>query len=135
MKVFASNDVMYMDEVRACKVHGDYRHFLRKGTTSWRCRKCQTEAVSRRRRKVKTLLVEEHGGHCVICGYDRCVGALDFHHVDSKQKSFGVGNAGMTYSLERMRDEAKKCVLLCKNCHAEVELGITLVPSRPGDGA
>jgi hypothetical protein len=34
---------------------------------------------------------------------------------------------GATRSLERNRREAAKCVLLCSNCHAEVEAGLKIL--------
>jgi len=79
------------------------------------------EAVARRRRR---LLVADAGGRCSVCGYDRYIGALQFHHRDGKAKSFGLADRGLTRSLEAVRAEAAKCVLLCANCHSEVEAGI-----------
>jgi predicted HNH restriction endonuclease len=35
---------------------------------------------------------------------------------------------GFTRSFEKMREEAQKCVLLCANCHAAVEAGLTELP-------
>lgn len=67
--------------------------------------------------------MREAGGRCVICGYDRHIGALHFHHLDPDQKSFSIAHGGITRSLARAREEVKKCVLLCANCHAEVEAG------------
>jgi hypothetical protein len=81
------------------------------------------ERVARRRRQIKELLVQEAGGRCVLCGYDRCVAALHFHHVDPSEKSFAIARRGHTRSLERAREEARKCVLVCANCHAEIEGG------------
>lgn len=53
---------------------------------------------------------------------------LHFHHVDPSTKSFAVSVA-TGKSLQTFREEAKKCVLLCANCHGEVKAG--LVPSPP----
>ena len=69
----------------------------------------------------------EAGGCCTICGYDRYIGALQFHHRDSETKRFGIGNRGLTRSLDAVRAEASKCLLLCANCHSEVEAGIVTV--------
>ena len=80
------------------------------------------------RRRTKERLVQEAGGACAICGYDRYVGALEFHHLDPRQKAFGLSMHGITRSLADLRAEAAKCVLLCGNCHAEVERGIATVP-------
>jgi hypothetical protein len=82
---------------------------------------------------VKALLVEEAGGRCVVCGYSRYLGALGFHHVDPETKSFALGAVGVTRSLEKARAEAAKCILLCANCHAEVEAGIVSLSNRALD--
>lgn len=110
---------------KVCKKHGltDYAQ-NKNGTT--RCRKCRSEAVQRRRRKVKRLLVEYKGGCCQRCGYSKCMNALEFHHVDDN-KEFGLSAKGVTISLARLKVEADKCDLLCANCHRELheELRIT----------
>jgi hypothetical protein len=84
--------------------------------------------VAQRRRAIKRKLVEEAGGRCLICGYDRCQAVLEFHHLDPSLKEFDLGRIGVTRSLERSRAEASKCVLLCANCHREVEAGIAVLP-------
>jgi len=89
-----------------------------------------SDAVSRRRREVKRILVEEAGGGCALCGYDRCVSALSFHHLEPATKSFELSRRGVTRSIERARAEARKCVLLCANCHAEVEAGLASPADR-----
>ena len=90
------------------------------------------ERVAAYRRRVKEILVEEAGGRCRVCGYDLYIGALHFHHLDPTLKRFAVSHAGTTGSLRSMREEARKCVLLCANCHAEVEAGLVLLAS-PAD--
>lgn len=70
----------------------------------------------------------EAGGRCRLCGYDSYVGALQFHHREPAAKAFGLGQRGLTRSLAAMRAEAAKCVLLCGNCHAEVEAGLADLP-------
>lgn len=108
--------------VLPCPHHGSSEH-VRDTRGYYRCRRCRQEGVVRRRRKVKAILVAEAGGRCRLCGYDRCLAALEFHHVDPTTKRFGMAQDGMARSLERMRAEARKCLLLCSNCHAEVESG------------
>ena len=118
------------DEVEAnCPVHG-VTLFVRRGRHGFRCRQCRMEAVDRRRREIKRTLVAEAGGACAICGYDRSPYALQFHHLEPADKLFGLGAGGLTRSLDRARAEAAKCVLLCANCHAEVEAG-SLLLRRP----
>jgi hypothetical protein len=70
------------------------------------------------------MLVEEAGGACKLCGYARCLSALEFHHLAPAEKQFSLSQHGVTRSIERAREEAQKCVLLCANCHAEVEAGV-----------
>ena len=80
-----------------------------------------------RRRRIKRQLIEEAGGGCILCGYDRFPGALQFHHLDPAQKSFALSVQGVARSLEKARAEAAKCVLMCANCHAEVEGGLATI--------
>lgn len=110
-----------------CRKHG-VTSFVLEGRGYYRCKRCRLERVGRRRRTIRSRLVAEAGGKCVICGYHRCHRALQFHHLDPRTKEFHLGHTGMTRSLARSRAEASKCILLCANCHAEVEAGITAVP-------
>jgi hypothetical protein len=73
-------------------------------------------------------LVREAGGQCVICGYARNVRALEFHHLDPSTKRLALSGHGIVVSLDALRAEARKCVLLCSNCHAEVEDGAVELP-------
>lgn len=115
--------------VLGCAKHGRVRHVLH-GSGYYRCARCNSEAVSRRRRAIKRRLVEEAGGSCVLCGYDGCIAALHFHHVDPSTKRFHLSLKGLARALDTVRQEAQKCVLLCANCHAEVEAGITRLPDQ-----
>jgi DNA-binding transcriptional ArsR family regulator len=115
-----------------CPRHGHTRHAVVDGR-GLRCCKCRSEAVAARRRKVKATLVDEAGGACGLCGYDRHVGALQFHHVDRATKDFSIAHRGVGRSLDRARSEVAKCVLLCANCHAEVEAGVAKLPAVVAD--
>lgn len=108
---------------KICNKHGHARHFER-NDGSFRCGKCASEWVVRSRIKKKRKLVELFGGRCKLCGYKRYIGSLDFHHRNPKEKSFSLSVKGLCYSWKDILKEANKCVLLCKNCHMEVESGI-----------
>jgi len=82
------------------------------------------KAVAKRRRKIKLLAVEYKGGKCQICGYNKYPGALDLHHIYG-DKSFGISDKGYTRSWEKVKQELDKCILICANCHREIEAGIT----------
>ncbi len=87
------------------------------------------KAVTERRRKLKAMIVEYRGGKCMLCGYNRCIWALDLHHLDESQKEFGLSVRGMTRSWEKIKEEADKGVLLCANCHREIHAGFAKIPS------
>jgi transposase len=108
---------------RRCRRHG-ITDLRLEGRGYYRCLRCRADRVADRRRKVKQTLVAEAGGCCALCGYARYVGALQFHHVDPATKRFSLGMCGVTRSIEAARAEASKCLLLCSNCHAEVEAGL-----------
>jgi hypothetical protein len=117
-------------ELRVCKKHGvtSFRLFKEgRGRSRWRCTRCSGEAVTRRHRKVKVTLVLEAGGACCVCGYDRCLFNLHFHHVDPAAKSFSL-TVAMGKGIDRLRAEAKKCILVCANCHGEIETGLVACP-------
>jgi hypothetical protein len=87
--------------------------------------------VTRRLQKVKRTLVDEAGGCCAVCGYDRCVINLHFHHVDPANNSFAM-TVAIGKSIANFRAEAKKCVLVCANCHGEIEAGVIKSPPAGG---
>lgn len=113
--------------MRECRHHGWLVH-TRDSEGYVRCPRCRSERVSDRRRRVKALLVAEAGGCCAICGYDAYAGALQFHHLDPDAKRFEIGGRGLTRAIDILRAEAAKCVLLCANCHVEVEAGVANLP-------
>jgi AcrR family transcriptional regulator len=109
-----------------CTKHGAVE-FRRTPRSSYKCVSCLKEAVTEYRRRVKRILVSEAGGCCQRCGFAEHPAALQFHHVDPATKLFSLSAAGISRSLERARAEARKCVLLCSNCHALVEAGVASV--------
>lgn len=80
------------------------------------CRACYRDL---RRMKMKQDLVAYKGGKCELCGYNKNVRALSFHHVDPTQKDFNISGK-YSYSLDKLKEEVDKCQLLCHNCHNEV---------------
>jgi transposase-like protein len=111
-----------------CRHHGETDFYVEPQNAHYKCKRCRKERVAEKRRELKDRLVREAGGRCVLCGYDRCLGALEFHHRDRKTKLFGIAMKGRTKSFEKLLAEARKCALLCANCHAEVERGVTTIP-------
>lgn len=112
--------------IKECKKHG-VTEYVMEARGYARCRKCRSEAVSKRRKKVKHELVRYKGGECEACGYSTCIDALDFHHKDPTEKDFGISHKGVTLSLAKMKKEVDKCSLLCSNCHREVHAGLKVL--------
>lgn len=76
--------------------------------------------IQNRRFKRKLELVKELGNKCQICGYNKNLAALEFHHINPKEKKFDLSIRHIaSYSWEKIQQELKKCQLLCSNCHAE----------------
>lgn len=124
----AAREAGMLSTTMTCPRHGE-TDFVIEARGYYRCKRCRAESVVRHRQKLKAILVEEAGGRCVICGYARHFQALQFHHLDPSEKRLGLSGQGVTYSLARLRAEAKKCVVLCANCHVEVEIGAVTVPA------
>jgi hypothetical protein len=115
-------------QIRRCWRHGDGEFALYgRQAPQWRCKRCVAEAVTRRHQKVRRLLVKRAGGKCVVCGYDRCIINLHFHHVDPSLKSFNMTMASGKSATAYLA-EARKCVLVCANCRGEIEAGLIESP-------
>ena len=89
--------------------------------------KTNSEKVSQRRRKLKEMSVEYKGGKCIICGYNKCIEALEFHHLDPSEKDFGISSKGLTRSWDKIKIELDKCICVCANCHREIHNGYVLL--------
>ena len=71
--------------------------------------------------KRKLELIELKGGKCEICGYDRNISALDFHHIDPSIKNIQLDSRHLSNTnKEKIVEELNKCILLCSNCHREL---------------
>ena len=79
--------------------------------------------VLARGKERKAKLVKLLGGKCKYCGYNKCLRALSFHHIDPKVKLFGFVNLNAK-SWKEILEEVKKCELVCVRCHMEIEEGI-----------
>lgn len=72
-----------------------------------------------RRKKLKEEAVNIAGGKCTICGYNKCISALEFHHHE-KNKEGNFSSLLKNESRQKLLKEAGKCILLCANCHREL---------------
>jgi len=78
------------------------------------------QAQQTRGRKRKLQLIKLMGGQCGRCHYKKNFSALEFHHKNPKTKLFQLDLRSLSNRRwEAIEEEAKKCLLLCSNCHAE----------------
>jgi len=127
--------------MRKCKTCGSLkdesefrRYFERNGKIykSWECKSCnyinnkvQNDKHREERnirkteklRKLKKDMLDYRGGKCSMCGYDKCIGSLDFHHIDPSKKETIINKFR---NLETAKPELDKCIILCANCHREL---------------
>lgn len=76
--------------------------------------------------KERELLIKsiKESSECFLCGYKRCSRALHFHHKVPSEKSFSICQSNIADSLEEVKKEILKCVVLCSNCHSELHAGL-----------
>lgn len=83
-----------------------------------------SQATSDFRRRRKQNLVQVCGASCNICGYNRSISALEFHHIDPSVKEYSISKTGTCHDIEKDLVEVKKCLLVCANCHREIHDGL-----------
>ena len=92
------------------------------------CRSCNSKDATERMQAIKLKLVELKGGKCQLCSFSEYVGALEFHHVDPKEKDKNVSRLIKSKINQQVIDEINKCVLVCSNCHKMIHAGIKKCP-------
>lgn len=55
---------------------------------------------------------------CKFCGYKENVLALQFDHINPKEKSFSLSQGYRSKGMDKLKKEIRKCQVLCANCHA-----------------
>lgn len=89
-----------------------------------------SKSVQAWRNRFKEKLVLTMGGSCQCCGYNTCYAALEFHHLDPKEKDFGLGSIRKSpQAWAKVVAELKKCILVCSNCHKELHAGVRKLPN------
>lgn len=130
--------------IRVCKDCGQSKpcdwlsSFTQTGKPEYktRCRNCNNKLQEKRRKnrwttirikqkerqkRVKQQCIDYLGGSCSKCGYKRSIRALSFHHKKRSEKYRDISKMIVNNGFEKIRTELDKCVLVCANCHAEIE--------------
>ena len=82
------------------------------------CYNCMPDGHQLLRGQFLAKIKQHRGGKCQRCGYNKCLKALEFHHLNPSQKDFTISND--RFKLKQAVEETKKCVILCANCHREL---------------
>ena len=86
------------------------------------CKECQCERIKQGQRETRDY-IQSLKHRCSKCGYDKCVEALEFHHINSQDKDSALSRyikRVFSPALKELIDkEVSKCVVLCANCHRE----------------
>ncbi len=123
---FKKHNTARIHEVKSCRVCprcktekplGEFYKRRSGKSPSVYCILCSKEQAVERQKLHKAKAIEYKGGRCIDCGYNRCVAALEFHHLDPKEKDPCVDFR--TSSFEKIKVELDKCILLCCRCHRE----------------
>lgn len=101
--------------------------FINKQNNRYYCYDCIPESALPNKRQFykgrafKHMLVGYKGGKCEICGYNKCEGALEFHHINPEEKDIQISKWDFNYNqdINKYLAEVDKCMLLCANCHRE----------------
>ena len=105
---------------RECGISGKENFY---NNARYNCKSCWNKRTIKSQQDNVKEIKDAYGGKCTICGYNKCYGALDFHHVDPQTKDFTIAKH-RGKSLSELKDELDKCILVCRNCHAEIHLDI-----------
>lgn len=89
------------------------------------CKKCYNEMRKESGiENKKNQLEYKGGGNCSICGYNKCIDALEFHHLDPLSKEEKPSNLKRVTNERRWKKEIDKCIVVCSNCHREIHAGM-----------
>lgn len=80
---------------------------------------CTTCKCFRLRNGRRLKAIAAFGSKCCFCGYSKCNKAFDFHHVEPTLKKFELCS-NWSRGWEEIVNELKKCIMVCRNCHAEI---------------
>mgnify|MGYP002776999935 FL=1 len=89
------------------------------------CKKCWALRKRGYVQRFKLQCVRYKGNRCCICSYQKCIGALEFHHLNPNEKDFGISKRGGRGAFtDKVKAELDKCILVCANCHREIHEGM-----------
>lgn len=121
-----NNGMSSKQRCEICKKQKEDNEFLSRKSICKSCSKLIRNKKSQENRKEKKLELKimaliYKGSKCVDCGIkfpDYPPIIFDFHHELPSEKNIGINSLMKVRStLNELKEELDKCVLLCSNCH------------------
>jgi hypothetical protein len=114
-----------IDNKRQCRICKEYKELTefsptnKIGNLNSYCKKCAAKRKKKPQQRFKEECIAYKGGKCVICSYNKCPAALEFHHRNPDEKDFTISHLSTVILSDEVKNELDKCDLLCSNCHRE----------------
>lgn len=109
----------YLMPIKHCLICGkEFRPKTPAANARQCCYDCMEQGKQLTRGNFLAKIKFYRGGKCERCGYNTCLKALEFHHLDPTKKDFTISND--KFKLAEAVEETKKCIILCANCHREL---------------
>ena len=90
-----------------------------------KCKKCNKQYMQKYHMQFKIISNNLKLNGCAICGYNKCMDCLEFHHSNPKDKKFGINIRNIEKRNNiKIAEELNKCILLCNRCHREKHSGV-----------
>ena len=102
-----------------CRACGNTQKRINRKARPEKYHKGDNERAKRNRAKSLKLIIEHTGLTCEHCNYVHTTTApFDWHHKNPEEKEYSIGNLVRRATTILLEKEIKKCIFLCKNCHA-----------------
>ena len=97
----------------------EFYYLKKRNSYSWNCKSCDKLTTYEKRTLFRTKCINYAGGRCKVCGYNKSIFAMEFHHRDAMNKDFSIASMWFK-NFDDVKYELDKCDLLCSNCHREL---------------
>lgn len=115
---------LVMKKIITCKICGKILKGRQQKYCSPKCKNSSNQSYQAQQLRGlnrKLSLIKKLGGCCSICGYNKNLSALTFHHKKSSKKRFQLDLRSLSNRRQScIDDELKGCILVCHNCHSEI---------------